>query len=268
MEERTMAEQPAAGGLGDEVLSGSPSLAPNPEVIRAIMSARWQELPTSKLTTRTVEMRRLADSMRIIIERLVATAAPTEAIIDAADELARVALAFDRMPQGSRYEGFSEAANAGGDPHASFEHSPFTGRANPLSPPITLQEIDGLVHARAVFGAAYEGPPGCVHGGYVAAAFDEVLGATQSLSGAPGMTGTLTVKYRSPTPLHEPLHFIGRLARVEGRKIFTDGTVFAGERLCAEAEGIFISIDPTKFRALMEQRSEAEQERLASRPAG
>lgn len=261
-----MSEQPAAGGLGDEVLAGSPSLAPNPEVVRAIMSARWQEQPTSQLTTRTVEMRRLADSMRIIIERLVATAAPTEAIIDAADELARVALAFDRMPQGSRYEGFSEAANAGGDPHASFEHSPFTGRANPLSPPITLQEIDGLVHARCVFGAAYEGPPGCVHGGYVAAAFDEVLGATQSLSGAPGMTGTLTVKYRSPTPLHEPLHFIGRLARVEGRKIFTDGTVFAGDRLCAEAEGIFISIDPTRFRALIDQRSEAEQERLGSRP--
>ena len=50
----------------------------------------------------------------------------------------------------------------------------------------------------ATFGAAYEGPPGCVHGGFVAAAFDEVLGSTQSLSGEPGMTGRLTVNYRSP----------------------------------------------------------------------
>lgn len=243
-------------------LTASPSLAPDPDLVRSIMSARWQEIPTSQLTTRVVEMRRLADSMRIIIERMVGTAAPTEAIIDAADELARVALAFDRMPHGSVYEGFNEAANAGGDPGASFEHSPFTGKANPLSPPISLQEIDGLVHARAVFGSAYEGPPGCVHGGYVAAAFDEVLGATQSLSGAPGMTGTLTVRYRSPTPLHEPLHFVGRLSRVEGRKIFTEGHLWAGDRLCAEAEGIFISIDPNRFRALMEQREEAEQERL------
>ena len=31
------------------------------------------------------------------------------------------------------------------------------------------------------FGAAYEGPPGSVHGGIIAAAFDEVLGMTQSL---------------------------------------------------------------------------------------
>jgi acyl-coenzyme A thioesterase PaaI-like protein len=261
--------EPSDGRAGpDGALGGDPSLTPDPELVRSIMSARWQDIPTSQLTTRVVEMRRLADSMRIIIERLVATAAPTEANIDAADELARVALAFDRMPQGSVYAGFSEAANAGGDPQASFEHSPFTGRANPISPPITLQEIDGLVHARAVFGAAYEGPPGCVHGGYVAAAFDEVLGATQSLSGAPGMTGTLTIKYRSPTPLHEPLHFVGRLSRVEGRKIFTDGTLYAGERLCAEAEGIFISIDPLRFRDLIEQRSEAEQERLAARTSG
>jgi hypothetical protein len=42
------------------------------------------------------------------------------------------------------------------------------------------------------FGSAYEGPPGCVHGGYVAAAFDEMLGFVQSLGGNPGMTARLT----------------------------------------------------------------------------
>ena len=46
---------------------------------------------------------------------------------------------------GTLYEGFAEVANAGGDPHAMFEHSPFIGRANPLSPPILLQEVDGQV---------------------------------------------------------------------------------------------------------------------------
>ncbi len=214
------------------------------------------------MTTRRVEMRRLADTMRIIIERLVATDAPTEAIIDAADELARVSLTFDRWDHGTRYEGFAEAANAGDDPHASFEHSPFIGRANPLAPPIYLQDIDGVVHGRAIFGSAYEGPPGCVHGGYVAAAFDELLGATQSLSGQPGMTGTLTVKYRSPTPLHTELHFVGELLRVEGRKIFTQGRLYAGDRMCAEADAVFISIDFTKFAALKAQRELAEQARM------
>jgi acyl-coenzyme A thioesterase PaaI-like protein len=215
----------------------------------------------SQLTTRRVEMRRLADSMRIIIERLVATAAPTEAIIGMADQLARVALDFDRLHHGTQYEGFAEVTLAGDDPHASFEHSPFIGRSNPLAPPIRLQEIDGRVHARAVFGSAYEGPPGCVHGGYVAAAFDEVLGATQTLSGRPGMTGTLTVKYRSPTPLHRELAFVGELVRVEGRKIFTEGKLSAGDRLCAEAEGIFISIGIEKFAELKQQRDAMEQAR-------
>jgi len=225
--------------------------------------SRWQEPPRSLMTTRTIEMRRLADSMRIIIERLVATAAPTEDIIDAADELARVALRFDRLrPDGTVYEGHAEAATAGGDARASFEHSPFIGKANPLAPPISLQELEGKVHGRAFFGSAYEGPPGCVHGGYIAGAFDELLGATQSLSGQPGMTGTLTVVYRSPTPLHAELHFVGELIGVEGRKIFTKGSLFAGSRLCAEANATFISIDFAKFAELKAAREAAEQTRL------
>jgi acyl-CoA thioesterase FadM len=80
------------------------------------------------------------------------------------------------------------------------------------------------------------------------------------------MTGTLTVKYRSPTPLHAELHFVGELTRVEGRKIFTEGRVFAGDRLCAEAEAVFISIDFSKFAALKAEREAAEQLRLANAP--
>jgi acyl-coenzyme A thioesterase PaaI-like protein len=120
-----------------------------------------------------------------------------------------------------------------------------------------------------VFGSAYEGPPGCVHGGYVAGAFDELLGATQSLSGRPGMTGTLTIKYRSPTPLHRELQMVGELLGTERKKIFTRGTLTVrdddgSERLCAEAEGIFISIDVSKFVELKQQREEAERDRLSA----
>jgi acyl-CoA thioesterase FadM len=61
------------------------------------------------------------------------------------------------------------------------------------------------------------------------------------------MTGTLTVRYRSPTPLHLELGLRGWVERVEGRKIFTRGTLHADGRLCAEAEAVFISID---FRAI------------------
>ena len=102
----------------------------------------------------------------------------------------------------------------------------------------------------------YEGPPGCVHGGFIAAGFDEMLGFAQSLSGQPGMTGRLLVSYRSPTPLHQPVRYEGRVDRVEGRKIFTVATLHHGDTLCAEAEGLFISMKPEVFQRLMRDRSD------------
>jgi hypothetical protein len=161
------------------------------------------------------------------------------------------------------YQGFAESSNAG-DSAGFYDHSPMLGMANPLAPPIALRLVDGSTcEGLATFGSAYEGPPGCVHGGYVAAAFDEVLGAAQSLSGTPGMTGTLTIVYRSPTPLNEELRITGRFDGTEGRKVFASGTLHAGDRLCAEATGVFISIDGERFTRLQELRAER-----AARQAG
>jgi acyl-coenzyme A thioesterase PaaI-like protein len=113
---------------------------------------------------------------------------------------------------------------------------------------------EGEVRGRVIFGSAYEGPPGCVHGGYIAAAFDEVLGYAETFTGNPGMTGTLTVTYRTPTPLHVEVVFSARVAHVEGRKILVRGQLHAGERLCAEAEGIFVSMKPGRFAELIAKR--------------
>ena len=217
------------------------------------------ELRTAEPSDRRAELHRLADGMRGVLHRLVQTSAPIEMIAEAADELAAIVERFKEVPNASIYEGFAESANSG-DPYGFFDHSPMIGRANPLAPPIELWVEEDTMHGRATFGAAYEGPPGCVHGGYVAAAFDEVLGSVQSLSGSPGMTGRLTVHYRSPTPLHAELHFEGRIDRIDGRKIFTTGTLHAGDRLCAEAEGLFISINVSKFaelKAMREQHGQA-----------
>jgi hypothetical protein len=110
------------------------------------------------------------------------------------------------------------------------------------------------VVGRVRYGYAYEGPPGCVHGGVIAAAFDEVLGFAQSLGGRPGMTGTLTVKYRRPTPLDTDLIFEGWVDRIEGRKIFTQGRCLADGVVTAEAEGLFISVDFEKMAQLLRDR--------------
>lgn len=213
------------------------------------------ELRSMELTPRRAELIRLAEAVRGVVHRLVQIDAPVEVIADAADRAEAVLALLGEHHQRSMYEGFAESANAG-EPSGFFDHSPMLGRANPLAPPIELSYEEDRILGRAVFGAAYEGPPGCVHGGYIAAAFDEVLGSTQSLAGTPGMTGRLTVHYRSPTPLHTELAFEGRLESVSGRKILTKGTLHAGDVLCAEAEGLFISIDFARFAQMKEQREQ------------
>jgi acyl-coenzyme A thioesterase PaaI-like protein len=222
-------------------------------------AARLNDMRSVAPSPRRAELHRLADGVRGVLHRLVQTSAPVELITEVADDLEGVVARLAKHESASIYEGFAEAANAG-EPFAFFDHSPMLGRANPLAPPIELWLDDDRIHGRAVFGAAYEGPPGCVHGGFVAAAFDEVLGSTQSLSGAPGMTGRLTVHYRSPTPLHKELRFEGVLESVNGRKILTRGWLWDGDVLCAEAEGLFISIDFMKFAELKARRAELQSE--------
>ena len=199
-----------------------------------------------------LELRRLAAAMRDVIEHLVATKAPQDVIARAAEQLEAVAASLAGHPRGLLMEGFAESANAG-DPHAHFDHSPIIGKANPLAPPLDLRTENDRIVGSAVFGSAYEGPPGAIHGGYVAAAFDELLGMAQSLGGKPGMTGTLTVRYRRPHPLHTRIDFEAELVRVEGRKIFTAGRSYADGELRAEAEGIFISVDFSKIAELMKR---------------
>ena len=227
---------------------------------------RFHELPP---TERRVAMRRLAAAGREVIDLMSSTAANASELNEAAESLEAVADLLRSCVGESDYEGVAELANAGellaerrrmvaeGDPEAwaQFDYSPFIGLANPMSPPLELNYEGERVVCSVTFGAAYEGPPSCVHGGYVAAAFDEVLGAAQSLSGEQGMTARLLVNYRSPTPLHEPLRIEAWLERREGRKIFVAGTMTVGERVTAEAEGLFIAFNPERFMELLEQRA-------------
>jgi acyl-coenzyme A thioesterase PaaI-like protein len=211
------------------------------------------------------QKRRLATAMRRVIDRLVTSDAPEDELAVAAERLERYADHLETHRQGRPYSGFAEAANAG-NIGAFFDASPVIGLANPLAPPLRLAAEGGVITGDVHFGAAYEGPPGCVHGGWVAAAFDEFLGFVMATTGNPGMTGTLKVIYRSPTPLQTDLRFEAGEWRTEGRKTIATGRLWAGDRLCAEAEGIFIAIAHTRFADLLAER-ERERQR-AERDSG
>ena len=198
-------------------------------------------------------LHRLAAALRGMTEALMDTAASEAQLVTAAQGVEALLGVLEDAPRHRALWGFAETSNSG-DSRAMFDSSPLIGLGNPVAPPLHLNIVDGSVQGTAVFGTAYEGPPGHVHGGFVAAAFDEVLGMAQSLTGNPGMTGSLTVRYRKPTPLHREIRFAGRVDRVEGRKIFTSGTLFDGETLCAEAEGLFISVDFERMRKMADAR--------------
>lgn len=184
----------------------------------------------------------------VIVESMRSTAGAVD--IDAARDLAERALEHLRAvgPEGG----------AATDSHF-IDRSPFMGLMNAMAPPMTAQ-VDreggefGAVVGRVVFTEPFEGPPGHVHGGYIAAAFDEVLGQAQSLTGRPGMTGRLSTTYRAPTPLHVEIVFRGWVESVDGRKIFTRATAHAGETLCAECEGLFLSMPPELLGRLRKGR--------------
>lgn len=121
-----------------------------------------------------------------------------------------------------------------------------TGDGNPMAPPLALTPQDGGVAGEVTMGPVYEGPPGCVHGGWVAALLDQAVGESAWQVGAVVMTGTLTVDYRRPTPLNMPLHVSGRIDRDEGRKIAVSGRITSNGRLTAEATGMMVRIWPPK----------------------
>jgi acyl-coenzyme A thioesterase PaaI-like protein len=143
-------------------------------------------------------------------------------------------------------------------PQEYFPCSPVTGMLNPIAPPVRVWAVDGTdggppeLRGETYFDDQYEGPPTCVHGGVIAATFDEVLGTANMLAGNPAMTGTLTIRYRKPTPLRTLLRVEARSLGRDGRKVRTSGALYNGDVLCAEAEGIFVMVGPERMMAMAE----------------
>jgi hypothetical protein len=83
------------------------------------------------------------------------------------------------------------------------------GRFSPLAPPLRVRWEPPMAVGEVTFTPPYEGPPGCVHGGMIAAAFDQVFNVANLMLGNPGPTASLQLHYRRPTPLGVALRFEG-----------------------------------------------------------
>ena len=191
---------------------------------------------------RQPERERLANAIRELIDHVVDSEAPVEVFVQAADEVARLAEFLGPHPRrGAKQPHLPDL----GELQRTFWRDPVIGKSNPIAAPVDIEIHDQVVTGRAHLGLAHEGPPGYVHGAVIAGIFDQILGLANLASGNVGMTGTLTIRYRRPTPLQTELVFEGHTEKVAGRKIFVKGTLHAGEDLTAEADGLFVNLAHT-----------------------
>lgn len=202
--------------------------------------------------------RELAAVLREVLAHLPTSAladAELRALIPVLREAGQRMAAAGRAPvdpaaAASLYEGMEHFQDTG----------PVVGLSNPIAPPLEarVDPAAGLVEARATFSNAYEGAPGLLHGGILAAAFDELLGLATVFSGGAGMTRDLHVRYLRPTPIRTELHFRARFDRREGRRLFVSAEVEANGVRTAEASGVFIAVAGEKFEQLARARRERE----------
>ncbi len=180
----------------------------------------------------------MADNLRQLMDDVLfldAAAADEDAMAAAEEALARAVKAFERLPDVPQRNLHVAPVD-----NAHHERSPFIGRSNALASPMRIWYDGDLTYGQATYPDRYEGPPGRVHGGFVIAAFDDLLGVAQSVAGIAGLTGTLEVKLRAGTPLNARIDYEAGVLSASGRKVTCWGRSTLDGQLLAEATGIFI----------------------------
>lgn len=120
------------------------------------------------------------------------------------------------------------------------------GRGQVMSPAFTIVEQDATsLRARVTFNRYFLGGNNAAHGGAIALMFDEVLGGPANADvNTMARTAYLHVNYRSITPIGTELEVTARIVSIDGRKRIVRGELKDGDRLCADAEGLFLELLP------------------------
>jgi acyl-coenzyme A thioesterase PaaI-like protein len=177
----------------------------------------------------------LAQSVRELIDATVRTQANAAVVAAAKSEIDS---ATARLRQTQLDETFGVRYLASGERMAWG--NAVIGIRNPIAPPVVIQRDDsGKAWCDFHLGAAYEGPPGHVHGGIAALVLDHLLGEAASDGVNPRLTGTISFRYVRATRLGQ-LHAEAITTRTDGVKTFAAGHLADEEGVTVEAEGVFI----------------------------
>jgi acyl-coenzyme A thioesterase PaaI-like protein len=120
-------------------------------------------------------------------------------------------------------------------------------RGNILQIPVLFRTTgEGRIGGTVRFRRFHLGRNGAAHGGAIAMLFDSLLGYTAAkLTGSPYQrTAFLHVNYRHIAPVEKELRVDAGIERIDGRKIFVEGSITDGDVLLADAEALFVRLRP------------------------
>jgi acyl-coenzyme A thioesterase PaaI-like protein len=103
------------------------------------------------------------------------------------------------------------------------------GRSNPVGLYMKFKDDgEGEVVSKYTVPERYQGYPGIVHGGVLAAMLDEVVGRVSMIDDPHHfmMSVRLEVLYRQPVPVNKPLDVVGRIIRLRGRLGKAEGIIY------------------------------------------
>jgi acyl-coenzyme A thioesterase PaaI-like protein len=191
----------------------------------------------------------LGVAVRRLMDAAVLTTADAEAVSAATREIEALA---QRLEAGGLRDSMplpdEEGMRRGQRPY-----SPVIGAANPLSPPLVVRVLDDTsVVGECTMRPIHEGPPGALHGGWVATLLDQLLGHATAASGNRGFTAELTVRYRRPTPYGVPLTLRGRTDSVDGRRVHASAEIVVDDVTTAEAKALFLMPSPERRAQIQE----------------
>lgn len=138
-------------------------------------------------------------------------------------------------------------ADDGGSRRVYLDHATDIGAFNPCFPEYGFDHLDAeAASGRVSFPLVYEGPPGLVHGGFLAVFFDCVIQHQNCLAGLSGKTRSLSVTFRRPTPVLTELRFDIARSEVE-RSITSTARLLLDDEVLCIGEVSTLALSPDKL---------------------
>jgi acyl-coenzyme A thioesterase PaaI-like protein len=172
---------------------------------------------------------RLSAALRRLVDTATGSDATDELLDQVAGEVERLVPLLSPHSEESRYP---QSERLGGAEGIMISH-PVIGPINPFAPRVTMAPSGDQLVGTVTYGAAYEGPPGFVHGGHISSGFDAILAMTAGVQGRGGVTKWLHVDFLKPTPLYVELHYVGTIDERRERSTTVRAELLAGDVVCA-----------------------------------